>query len=136
MYVWVDEAPISKVKRNLNKDFADGSSIAEVIRHYLPESKKYLVDLSDYQSTVKFKNMKANWQRLNQNVLAKFSPEINFQISQDHIDGIVYAKFGFVERTILQIKKVLTHFLKSNSDLQYDHVIMEPFDVVESNTYR
>lgn len=61
VYVWVDEAPITKVKRNLNKDFADGSSIAEVIRHYLPESKKYLVDLSDYQSTVKFKNMKANW---------------------------------------------------------------------------
>ena len=48
VYVWVDEAPITKVKRNLNKDFADGSAIAEVIRHYLPENRKYMVDLSDY----------------------------------------------------------------------------------------
>ena len=80
--------------------------------------------------------MKANWERLNQKVLSKISTDLKFQISPEHIGGIIFAKFGFAERTILQIKKIVMHFSKQNNDL-YDDVIMEPFDEDDpNNNYR
>ena len=36
VYVWIDEVPIKRVKKNLNKDFADACIMAEVIQYYLP----------------------------------------------------------------------------------------------------
>jgi len=36
VYQFVDSVPISRTKRNLNRDFADASLMAEVIRHYFP----------------------------------------------------------------------------------------------------
>ena len=43
VYVFVDQVPISKIKRNLNRDFSDGSLAAEVIRYNLPQNHKGLI---------------------------------------------------------------------------------------------
>ena len=51
VYVWVDEVPISRVKRNLNTDFADGSLMAETIRYHLPPHHRHLIKLSSYPET-------------------------------------------------------------------------------------
>lgn len=36
---------MDRVKKNLNQDFADGSLIGIVLKHYLPETEKLTVDL-------------------------------------------------------------------------------------------
>ena len=43
VYVFVDQVPISKIKRNLNRDFSDGSLAAEVISYNLPPNHKGLI---------------------------------------------------------------------------------------------
>ena len=51
VYVFVDQVPISKVKRNLNRDFSDGSLAAEVVQYYLPQSHKSLIQVHNYIAT-------------------------------------------------------------------------------------
>jgi hypothetical protein len=38
IYTWVDAVPVSKPKRNIQRDFADGSLLAQIIHYYLPKS--------------------------------------------------------------------------------------------------
>ena len=36
VYNWVDEVPLSRPKRNISRDFADGVMVAEIVNHFLP----------------------------------------------------------------------------------------------------
>lgn len=38
IYSWVDAVTINRPKRNIQRDFADGSLLAHIIHHYLPKS--------------------------------------------------------------------------------------------------
>ena len=71
VYVWVDEVPITRVKKNLNKDFADGSLMAEIVRYYLPPAHRSLVQLQSYPETTQPFQMRINWSTLNNSVIAK-----------------------------------------------------------------
>lgn len=44
LFVWIDQIPLSKPKRNFTRDFADGVACAEVIHHFIPR----IVDLHNY----------------------------------------------------------------------------------------
>lgn len=55
IYNWVDEIPLSRPKRNIARDFADGGIIAnidylvmlaEIIKHYAPN----IVELHNYSA--------------------------------------------------------------------------------------
>lgn len=37
IYNWVDEIPLSRPKRNISRDFADGVLMAEIVYHYFPK---------------------------------------------------------------------------------------------------
>jgi hypothetical protein len=37
VYNWVDEIPLSRPKRNISRDFADGVLMAEIVYHYFPK---------------------------------------------------------------------------------------------------
>jgi len=104
VYVFVDQVPISKVKKNLNRDFSDGSLAAEVISFNLPPNHKGLIQVHNYVSTSQLKQKRANWHMLNQRVLSKLGLRAGFSLSDEQIEGIVHAKPGFVERALLQIK--------------------------------
>jgi hypothetical protein len=52
IYEFVDKVPFNKVKKNLNRDFSDGCMMAEVIKHYLPKSHKFLVNTHNYIATL------------------------------------------------------------------------------------
>lgn len=101
MYVFVDQVPISKVKRNLNRDFADGSLAAEVIQHYLPPSHKGLIQVHNYVSTNQLSKKRSNWQLLNKKVLQKLGKRAGFSLNDNEIEGIITAKYGFVEKALL-----------------------------------
>ena len=45
LYAWVDTIPLSKPKKSIARDFADGVCVAEIIHHYFPR----LVQLHNYR---------------------------------------------------------------------------------------
>ena len=44
VYNWIDEIPLSRPKRNISRDFADGCLLAEVIHHFVPK----IIELHNY----------------------------------------------------------------------------------------
>ena len=46
IYKWVDSVSLSRVKKNINRDFADGVLMAEMARHYFPTA----VEMHNYPS--------------------------------------------------------------------------------------
>lgn len=83
VYVFVDQVPISKIKRNLNRDFSDGCLAAEVISYNLPQSHKGLIQVHNYISTNQIKQKRANWQLLNRKVLAKLGRRAGFSLTEE-----------------------------------------------------
>ena len=45
LYAWVDTIPLSKPKKSIARDFADGVCVAEIVHHYFPR----LVHLHNYR---------------------------------------------------------------------------------------
>jgi hypothetical protein len=46
IYNWVDKIPLSRPKRNISRDFADGVMVAEIVDHFWPK----LVELHNYSA--------------------------------------------------------------------------------------
>ena len=61
LYAWVDEIPLSRPKRNIARDFADGVLVAELCHHYFPR----LVDLHNYPPANSMQQKLYNWNTLN-----------------------------------------------------------------------
>lgn len=63
----VDNLPLSRPKKNINRDFADGVMMAEVIHHYSPK----LVSLHNYPSANSLSKKIENWNTLNLKVFKR-----------------------------------------------------------------
>ena len=100
MYVFVDNATLSKTKRNLNRDFSDCSMMAEVIKHYLPSGHKGLIQVHNYIASNKLEQKRSNWKLLNHKVLCKLG-RAAFALTDDQIEGIILSKYGYVDRVLL-----------------------------------
>lgn len=61
LYTWVDEIPLSRPKRNISRDFADGVLCAEVVAHYFPR----LVEIHNYPAANSTQQKLYNWNTLN-----------------------------------------------------------------------
>lgn len=61
VYNWVDELQLSRPKRNIHRDFADGVLVAEIINNYFP---KY-VELHNYSAVSSKTDKYNNWIMLN-----------------------------------------------------------------------
>ena len=46
IYNWVDEIPLSRPKKNISRDFADGVLVAEIVANFIPR----LVELHNYSA--------------------------------------------------------------------------------------
>ena len=55
LYAWIDAIPLSRPKRNIQRDFSDGVMLAEVVAAYFPA----LVELHNYgpANSIKQKNL-------------------------------------------------------------------------------
>ena len=98
LYAWIDAIPLSRPKRSITRDFADGVLFAEVVQAYFPQ----LVELHNYTPANATKQKIYNFETLNQRVLRKFGYTITRQVIED----IVNCKPGAVENVlnILQFK--------------------------------
>ena len=57
IYQWVDEIPLSRPKRSIARDFADGVLVAEIVAHYFPR----LVELHNYSGANGYAQKIYNW---------------------------------------------------------------------------
>lgn len=57
LYQWVDEIPLSRPKRNIARDFADGVLMAEIVAHYFPK----LIEMHNYPAANSYAQKVYNW---------------------------------------------------------------------------
>jgi CH-like domain in sperm protein len=98
IYEWVDSIPLTRPKRNITRDFADGVPMAEAIKHFIPG----LVDLHNYVSANSVRQKLNNWNTLNTKVFKK----MGFQLAASDIEAVVNCTPDAIERVLkfVQIK--------------------------------
>lgn len=95
IYNWVDEIPLSRPKKNIARDFADGVLVAEIVHHFLPK----LVEIHNYSAASSSTQKNYNWNTLNRIFLSFFM--------------FVFFKLVFFCRFFLKKFKIF-HFFKKN----------------------
>lgn len=95
VYEMVDNINFSRAKKNINRDFADGLMMAELIHHYSPR----LVSVHNYPPANSITKKVENWNTLNARVLKK----LGISLSKQQIDDIVNAVPNVIEHVLYQI---------------------------------
>mmetsp|Transcript_6803 Transcript_6803/g.11966 ORF Transcript_6803/g.11966 Transcript_6803/m.11966 type:complete len:258 (+) Transcript_6803:102-875(+) len=114
LYNWVDDIPLSKPKRNIARDFADGVLYAEVVNHFFPK----LVELHNYSSANSHTQKMYNWTTLNTKVLKK----LGFQIHMQDLEEVIKASPGAIERVL----KVLQDRISRSQQRRDSHPRIAP----------
>ncbi|KAG8345459.1 hypothetical protein TRVL_03704 [Trypanosoma vivax] len=96
LYVWVDEIPISRPKRNITRDFSDGCCVAEVMKFFFPK----LVDLHNYTPAMSQRKKMENWETLNNRVFKK----LHFEVPKDEVNDITSGVPGAIERFLRALR--------------------------------
>ncbi|KAL3865294.1 hypothetical protein ACJMK2_006901 [Sinanodonta woodiana] len=99
LYTWVDSIPLSRPKRNIGRDFADGVLVAEIIKHEIPP-RYNLIELHNYTSANSATKKTENWLVLNRKVFSK----LNFELADDVIKDIVTCKPGTIEKVLMMLR--------------------------------
>lgn len=95
--MWVDTVPLSRPKRNISRDFADGVLYAELVHHYFPK----LVELHNYSAANSTQQKMYNWKTLNQKVLKR----LGLRMETDEVTNIANAVPGAVEQALMRLKR-------------------------------
>jgi len=98
LYAWIDAIPLSRPKRNIQRDFSDGVLLAEVVAVYFPA----LVEVHNYGTANSLKQKIYNFETLNTRVLKK----LGYTIPRSSIEDIVNCRPGAIESVLnnLQLK--------------------------------
>lgn len=91
------------------RDFADGSQIALVIRHYLNSQYKGMVHVHNYVETSNKAGKIENWTMLNQRVLNK----LGMSLSKEEIVGVTNCQYLMIETILVKVKKAIDAFNKN-----------------------
>ncbi|XP_021378556.1 sperm flagellar protein 1-like isoform X7 [Mizuhopecten yessoensis] len=110
LYKWVDAIPLSKPKKNMTRDFADGVQVAELVKNFFPK----LVDLYNYPTCSNAKQKAKNWEYLNRTVFSK----LRFELASDVIEDLSTCKPGVIEKVL--------HKLRSKIDSALWHMKNNP----------
>ncbi|CAG7721138.1 unnamed protein product [Allacma fusca] len=96
LYSWIDTIPLSRPKRSIARDFADGVLVAEVIAHFVPK----IVEMHNYPAASSWTQKRVNWQTLNRRVF----PKIGVRISEEIIEQLIDAKPGVIEQVLWDLR--------------------------------
>jgi CH-like domain in sperm protein len=108
LYEWVDEIPLSRPKRNITRDFADGAMVAELIKNYHPR----LIELHNYPLAHSTQQKTNNWNILNTKVFKK----MGFQISRNDIDKIVTCVPQTIEKVLFLVKQKIEEYVENKPE--------------------
>lgn len=103
LYSWLDDIPLTRVKKNVGRDFGDGVLVAEVVHHFLPR----LVELHNYTPASSTQHKIENWKLLNRKVLGK----LNCPVPERDIRGMTTGKHGSVEAFLWKLRHKIDIFL-------------------------
>ncbi|KPA82168.1 hypothetical protein ABB37_03297 [Leptomonas pyrrhocoris] len=110
LYTWVDEIPISRSKRNIARDFADGCSVAEILKFFFPK----LVDLHNYVPAMSHEKKLDNWNTLNAKVLRK----LYFEVPAEEVEDIVSAVPGAIERFLRALRMKIAQIKQRREEMR------------------
>ncbi|EEQ97427.1 hypothetical protein, conserved [Perkinsus marinus ATCC 50983] len=96
LYNWVDDIPLSRPKRNISRDFADGVMMAETVAHYIPK----IVELHNYSQANALTQKMYNWNTLNQKVFRR----MGFLLHPDDVEDCARAIPGSIERVLALVR--------------------------------
>ena len=92
IYEWVDSIPLTRPKKNITRDFADGVPMAEVVKYFIPG----LVDIHNYVNASSTRQKLNNWNTLNTKVFKK----MGFQIASADVEAVVGCIPDAIERVL------------------------------------
>jgi len=96
VYQWVDDIPLSRAKKSIARDFADGVLTAEIVAHYFPK----LVEVHNYPSANSFAQKMYNWNTLSEKVFKK----MGFTLLQEEKEAISNCAPQAVERLLKKLQ--------------------------------
>ncbi|PRW60873.1 sperm flagellar [Chlorella sorokiniana] len=105
LYEWVDSVPLSRPKKNIARDFADGVLCAEIIHHYFPK----LVELHNYSPAHNSVQKMYNWGTLNQKVFRR----MGFVLAREQQETVANAEAGAIERVLKLVRAKMARFQES-----------------------
>ncbi|CAD8091310.1 unnamed protein product [Paramecium sonneborni] len=105
IYTWVDTFNLSRPKKNIGRDFADGVLMAEIVHHFFPK----LVELHNYSQANSTQTKQYNWNTLNTKVLKK----LGFQLSQKDIDSVIQVEEKAIERVLRLVQEKIKFYLEN-----------------------
>lgn len=115
LYSWIDQIPLSRPKKRIEKDFADGVMVAELIKYYFPT----WVDLHNYPTANSTQQKLINWGLLNRKILYRFG----LNVPEPVMRGICLGKGGLVEVFLYNLRTKVDDYLygmeTNPSDPQY-----------------
>ena len=109
LYLWVDDIPLSRPKRNIARDFSDGVCVAETVKYYFPK----LVELHNYTAAHSIQQKIANWNTLNARVFRK----LHFEVPMEEIRDITSAVPGSVERFLRALRTKISQVRARQAEL-------------------
>jgi len=118
IYQWVDEIPLSRPKRNISRDFADGLLMAEMVAHYFPK----LVEMHNYPPANSYAQKMYNWNTLNTRVFKK----MGWQLNKEELEGLVNCQPQAVERTLLKLQQQMAKFSARKQEQQQQKLQERP----------
>lgn len=89
LYEWIDRIPLSRQKKRIERDFADGYCVAEIIKNSIPE----YIEIHNFTPAHNLQQKMANWGLLNAKVFSKFGLNVPHTITQN----ICNCKPGYIE---------------------------------------
>lgn len=123
LYKWIDQHPLTRPKRNINRDFADARNylllkipihhqsfpvpLVEILKHHFPKK----VELHNYSSQNAMNRKLDNWHTLNRKVLSK----LEMGLSKSVIEDLAQGKPGVIEKVLNNIKTKIEK-IKSRDD--------------------
>ncbi|ORC93527.1 sperm flagellar protein 1 [Trypanosoma theileri] len=118
LYLWVDDIPISRPKRNIARDFSDGCCVAEVVKFFFPK----LVDLHNYTPAMSMRQKKDNWDTLNNRVFRK----LHFEVPQEEINDITAGVPGAIERFLRALRTKIAQIKARREEMRTMYDVATP----------
>ena len=89
LYEWIDKIPLSRQKRRIERDFADGYCVGEIIFNFLPQ----YIEMHNLTPAHNNQQKLVNWGFLNSKVFSRFGLNVPLNITQN----ISNARPGYIE---------------------------------------
>jgi hypothetical protein len=114
LYSWVDSVNLSRQRRNVARDFADGVLVAELISQHHPQ----IVEIHNYSSASSFPQKMHNWNTLNTKVLKR----LGLGLHPKDMEDCANMAPGAIEKVLKRVMKRMLNGQISDSDTDVSRI--------------